>query len=184
MGTTSCAITVAQVREELIRQSNFDKLDERGNRYYSKVLATHNADNGLWVLCEQDVTVYWDENRFQRLNEITAHYHRITHSKGISYWKSFDIHEGPYAYRCPKAWLDQIQPHDQHGERWLETARAVHAGMRKVIPGQRFKYMDGEWSVVAHHGGEWWRVRNPDGMLYRLRPRTIQECPLIELQLG
>lgn len=182
MGTTGTPQTLAQVREDLIRWSNFDKLDERGARKYSKVLATHVGDRGFWILVDQEVTVYLDAERSVHLKGITAHYHNMVHSKGMTYYKSFDIHDQPYAYRCPKAWLDQIQPHDQYGERWLETARAVHAGMRKVIPGQRFKYMDGEWSVVAHHGGEWWRVRNPDGMLYRLRSRTIQECPLIELQ--
>ena len=174
MGTTGTWGTIKEVQDNLLKSFEYDKLP-LGR---SKVLASAKGAGGFWILREVE---YMGDDGVYRNTHTTATFIKMSHSKGMTYYKEMDIDYGPGWNSCPTSWLDRIQPQSRYGEEWLESAKAAHSRKRKITAGQRFMFKDMEWSVVAHHGGEWWRVRDAHGCVYRLRSSTIQNAPIVEM---
>ena len=176
MGTTGTWQTAAQVRQELLDWSNYDKVDDHGNRKFCKVLASAKGAGGFWILIETEFTVYRDEVPPEHNHYVTATFHKMSSGGGMTYYKSMDIDCHPYAYSCPKSWLDRIQPQGKYGESWLESAKAHHDKKAKIAKGLKF-IVDGiSYEALEVYSRGYWKIKHlGTNMVYRMKTSIIQD---------
>lgn len=176
MGTTGTPQTPAQVRQDLLDGSNYDKVDDYGNRKFCKVLASAKGAGGFWILIEVEYTIYRDETAPEHKHYVTATFHKMSSGGGMTYYKSMDIDCHPYAYSCPKAWLDRIQPQNKWGEEWLESAKAHHDKKAKIAKGVKFILAGITYEALELYTRGQWKVRHMGtNMIYRVKTSMIQD---------
>lgn len=176
MGTTGTPQSPAKVREDLLAWSNYDKLDEHGNRKFCKVLASARGKGGFWILLETEYTVYRDNEPPEHRHYTTATFHMMSSGGGMTYYKSMDIDCHPYYYSCPKSWLSLIQPQDPGGEEWKERAAAHHTGVVKITPGLPFVINGTVYTVEKFMSGRTWIVHSPTGKQFRASTSKIRNA--------
>ena len=147
----------------------------------SHVLASVKGVGGFWILREVECT---EDLGAKIPKHVTATFIKMSSAAGMTYYKEIDIDCHPYAYSCPKSWLDQIQPQCVSGEEWLEKAKAHHQNTVKVVKGLRFEFQDHIFTVDHYYGGGSWVVRTETGNAYRMRSSTIQSAKKVPLELA
>lgn len=152
-----------------------------GNTGYSHILASAKGAGGFWILREVEYTDYLGA---KIPKHVTATFIKMSSAAGMTYYKEIDIDCRPYAYSCPKSWLDQIQPQCATGEEWLEKAKAHHLNTIKVVKGLRFETHGHIFTVDHYYGGGSWVVRTEVGNTYRMRSSMIQSAKKVPLELA
>lgn len=166
MGTTGTPQTIQQVCADLLKWSNYEKMD--GDvRMSCKSLDSAKVSGGFWILLEVE-----DKGK----KYITATFHKISTGKNMTYYKSIDIDAHPCYYNCPKSWLNQIQPQTSYGEEWLETAKSV--SQVKITRGLEFNYKDTDYRVDSYHGGGYWVIKDLAGARFKMASNMIMDSIL------
>lgn len=163
-----------ETRQMLLRDFEYNR-----PQGYSKVLASAKGAGGFWILREVEYTYMGEKIP----KHVTATFIKMSHSKGMTYYKELDIDCHPLYYSCPKAWLDRIQPQCKYGEEWLENAKSHHESKPKVVKGMQVEYRGIVLTVIEYYGGGSWIVRTQGGDRYRMKSAHIQSAKKVELEV-
>ena len=174
MGTTGVYQSPEETRQMLLRDFEYNR-----PQGYSKVLASAKGAGGFWILREVEYTYMGEKIP----KHVTATFIKMSHSKGMTYYKELDIDCHPLYYSCPKAWLDRIQPQGKYGEEWLENAKSHHSNTVKIVKGLQIECKGIRLTVDRYYGGGQWIVRTDMGDPYRMRSSFIQSAKKIPLEV-
>lgn len=172
MGTTGVYQTAEETRQMLLRDFEYNRT-VNGNTEYSHVLASAKGAGGFWILREVEYTDYLG---VKIPRHVTATFIKMSHSKGVTYYKEIDIDFGPGYNSCPTSWLDRIQPQSKYGVEWLEHAKKAHAHIVKVCKGMRIEFRGVAMTVDRYYGGGSWVVITDGGDHFRMKSETIQKA--------
>lgn len=164
MGWTGVYMDMKSTKAMILKDMNYS-----GATCTSKVIAHANGRGGLWILRE---IIPIGKDPFT-----IATFIKMSSAKGETTYKEMDIDCHPYAYDCPSAWLNRIQPQYSSGHEWLAKAKN-HAHMMsiEIKAGMPFMYNGIDWKVEYKYSPQKWACRTAQGKLYVVRNADIKEA--------